>query len=223
MTRVSPARAHFLRTTAESESTQSTGSLAGLQGYELMLAQLNTHKRSLKQLQSVERKIEFKRKVFAEYQPWIEGVLSAGSGVQDAVLMTMLVWAIDIGNYPTALAIAKYALFHDLVMPEQFDRTTACVIAEEIALQAKTARDRKAEFDVAVLQQTHELTAEFDMPDPVRARLLREIAEIWADVEPEKTLEIVNRAIELDANCGAKPIRTKLEKILNQQPEQPQS
>lgn len=74
-----------------------------------------------------------------------------------------------------------------------------------------------------VLLQTHELTAEFDMPDQVRARLLREIAELWHEVEPEKTLDIVNRAIELDANCGAKPIRTKLEKILNKQTEQPNS
>lgn len=220
MPRMSPARAHFLRATAENESNQATESLEGLQGYELMLVQLNTHKRSLKQLMSVERKIEFKRSVFHEYQPWIDGALSAGTGVQDAVLMTMLVWAIDIGNYPTALAIAKYALFHDLAMPEQFDRTTACVIAEEIALQAKNARDRKAEFDVDVLLQTHELTAEFDMPDQVRARLLREIAELWYEIEPEKTLEIVNRAIELDANCGAKPIRTKLEKILSKVEEQ---
>ncbi|MDO4697611.1 MAG: phage terminase small subunit [Pasteurellaceae bacterium] len=223
MPRMSPARAHFLRETAENESNQTSASLDGLKGYELMLATLNIHKRSLKQLQSVERKVEFKRRVFPEYQPWIDGALRAGTGVQDAVLMTMLVWAIDIGNYPTALEIAKYALFHDLTMPEQFDRTTACVIAEEISLQAKNARNRKAEFDVDVLLQTHELTAEFDMPDQVRARLLREIAERWHEIEPEKTLEIVSRAIELDANCGAKPIRTKLEKLLNKQTEQPKS
>lgn len=223
MPRMSPARAHFLRETAENESNQATESLEGLKGYELMLATLNIHKRSLKQLQSVERKVEFKRRVFPEYQPWIDGALSAGTGVQDAVLMTMLVWAIDIGNYATALQIGNYALFHDLAMPEQFDRTTACVIAEEIALQAKSARDRKTEFDVQILLDVNNLTAEHDMPDPVRARLLREIAERWYEQEPEKTLDIVNRAIELDANCGAKPIRTKLEKQLNKQTEQPKS
>lgn len=214
MTRLSPARAHFLQSTAENESTRAT-TLSGLKGYELMLATLNIHKRTLKQLQSIERKIEFKRRVFPEYQPWITGALNAGTGVQDAVLMTMLVWAIDINAFETALAIAKYAIFHDLALPEQFDRTTACLVAEEIAQQAKNARNRKSDFDVGVLLQTYEITAESDMPDPVRAKLLREIAELWYEIEPAKTLELVQRAIALDANCGAKPIRTKLEKLLN--------
>lgn len=215
MARLSPARAHFLQAIAENEVSRATTKLDGLKGYELMLVTLNTHKRSLKQLQSIERKIEFKRRVFPEYQPWITGVLNAGTGVQDAVLMTMLVWAIDIGEFSIALEIARYAIFHDLVLPEQFDRTTACLIAEEIAQQAKNARDRKTEFDVNVLLKTNEITQESDMPDPVRAKLLREIAELWYEKEPQKTLEIVQRAIELDANCGAKPIRTKLEKLLN--------
>lgn len=113
--RMSPARAHFLRKTAESESaTPNRENLEGLQGYDLVLAQLKAHQRQLKKIQSIERKIEFKRNNFEQYRPWVEGSLAKGSGVQDTVITTMLIWSIDIGDYPTALAIAQYVLMHDL-------------------------------------------------------------------------------------------------------------
>ncbi|WP_053067785.1 phage terminase small subunit [Muribacter muris] len=217
MGRISPARAHFLRVTAENETAQSPQkSLAGLKGYDLVLASLNVHKRSLKQLQSTERKIAFKRQVFPEYQPWIDGALSAGTGAQDTVLMTMLVWAIDIDAFDTALKIARYALFHDLVMPEHFNRTTACVVVEEIAAKATKARETQQPFEANVLVQVNELITAFDadMPDPVRAKLLRELAELIEESEPENALAYYARAIELDGNCGAKGLRSRLEKKL---------
>lgn len=216
--RMSPARAHFLRKTAESETATATSkSLDGLKGYELMLATLNIHKRSLKQLQSIERRIEFKRKAFAEYQPWIEGALKAGTGVQDTVLMTMLVWAIDIDDFETALKIGKYALFHDLAMPEPFNRSTGCVIAEEIANKAAKAREQKAEFNPDILKQAYQLMIEHDvdMPDEAQAKLLRELAELIEETEPQTALDYYTRAIELDSNCGAKGLRNKLESRLN--------
>lgn len=211
-----PTQAHYLRKTAEKETAVNHRPLNGLHGYELMLAQLNQHQRQLKQIQSLERKIAFKKQSFEQYQPWIDGTLAKGAGVQDDVLMTMLIWAIDIGNYTTALAIAKYALFHGLTLPEQFNRTVGCAVVEEIADQAKKARDQKQLFAVDVLTQTAELTQDADMPDPVRARLLRELAELLQEEDPEQALIHCRRAIELDSNCGAKGLRTKLEKQLNQ-------
>lgn len=104
--RMSPARAHFLRKTAESESaTPNRENLEGLQGYDLVLAQLKAHQRQLKQTQSIERKIEFKRNNFEQYRPWVEGSLAKGSGVQDTVITTMLIWSIDIGDYQPPLRL----------------------------------------------------------------------------------------------------------------------
>lgn len=212
--RMSPARAHFLRKTAESEASQDRSSFAGLKGYELILAQLNAHRRQLKGLQSIERRIAFKRTIFNEYRPWIDGVLAKGTGIQDHVLMTMMVWAIDIGDYTTALNIAQYALMHDLIMPEQFNRTPACVLVEELAEVAKKARDQKSPFDENVLTQAYQLTEHQDMPDPVRAKLLRELGELIQEQQPEQALEYYQRAISLDNHCGAKGLRNQLEKKL---------
>ncbi|QTM01887.1 terminase endonuclease subunit [Mannheimia sp. ZY171111] len=220
--RMSPARAHFLRKTAESESaTPNRENLEGLQGYDLVLAQLKAHQRQLKQIQSIERKIEFKRNNFDQYRPWVEGSLAKGSGVQDTVITTMLIWAIDIGDYPTALEIAQYVLMHDLAMPEQFQRTASTALVEELAEAAKKARDQKQPFEVDVLKQANQLTAESDMPDPVRAKLLRELGELIQETEPQTALEHYNRAIQLDSQCGAKGLRDKLEKQLTKQAEQP--
>lgn len=215
-----PTKAHYLRTLAQNANEPSVR-LAGLQGYDLMLAQLQAHKRQLKQIQSIERKIEFKRTHFAEYRPWIEGTLTKGAGVQDTVISTMLIWAIDIGDYPTALEIAQYVLMHDLAMPEQFQRTASTALVEELAEAAKKARDQKQPFEVDVLKQANQLTAESDMPDPVRAKLLRELGELIQETEPQTALEHYNRAIQLDNQCGAKGLRDKLEKQLTKQAEQP--
>ncbi|WP_269059049.1 phage terminase small subunit, partial [Ralstonia solanacearum] len=46
----------------------------------------------LKQVQSVERKAELKRKLLPEYAAWIRGVLDADTGAQDEVFMTVMVW-----------------------------------------------------------------------------------------------------------------------------------
>ena len=66
--------------------------------YELMQAQLHEHMRTLKGIQSVERKIEAKRTMLADFDAYLAGVLQADAGGQDAVLATVLVWHLDAGN-----------------------------------------------------------------------------------------------------------------------------
>ncbi|SUT91584.1 phage terminase small subunit [Actinobacillus lignieresii] len=216
MTRMSPARAHFLNTLAQKESAQNTNikSLDGLTGYELLKVQLNAHQRQLKQLQSVERKIEFKQKIFAEYKPWIDGVLNAGTGVQDEVLMTWLVWSADAGNFDYFFQIAEYALFHELALPERYERTLGTTIAEEVADAAKRARDLGHIFDLAILTKINELTESEDMPDQVRAKLIREIAEREIENDTTLAISLFKRAFALDENIGVKTIISKLEKQL---------
>lgn len=211
-----PTKAHYLRVMAQQSAVQAEHSTAGLQGYALIAAQLAAHKRQLKQIQSMSRKAEFKRKIFPEYRPWIEGVLNAGSGKQDDVVMTWLVWAMDMGDFNTALHIARYALMHDLAMPEQFNRTVATVTCEEIATSAKKARDGQQPFELSYLKQAEQLTQGFDMPDEVRAKLYRELAEFSAESDPIGALNYCIQALELDNRIGVKGLKAKLEKRLAQ-------
>ncbi|UNP28083.1 phage terminase small subunit [Lysobacter gummosus] len=184
-------------------------------------------RRRLKLVQSVERKIEVKRKLLPEYAPWIEGVLSSGRGGQDAVLMFVLVWHIDAGNYADALRIADYALRFDLAMPDTYQRTTATVIAEQIADAALIAQAGGAAFSLGVLSQAEELTRDKDMPDEVRAKLHKALGigymakageapysgapRGWAEIARDH----LRRALQLHDRVGVKKEIERLDRALN--------
>lgn len=176
---------------------------------------LARHRKDLKNIQSTERKATFKKQILPDYLPWITGALSAGTGKQDNVLMTWCVWAIDCGEYHLALQIADYAVFHDLRLPEPFTRTLGTLLAEEFADQAKTAQAANQPFEVSYLEQVQRITAECDMPDESRARLLRELGLLLLEKNPEQALQYLERALGLDQKVGVKGDIKKLRKKLS--------
>ena len=216
----SPARKHFERTSAASSQAAESDSPRDANGYELMLHKLATDKRRLKEVQSMERKAEVKREILPEYEPWIEGVLIGNQGVQDDVLMAVMVWRIDAGDLAGALAIARYAIEHKLAMPDQYKRGTACLLAEEfsdIALRNMASTEQTADDLAAlglVLQEVDELTSAEDMPDEVRAKLHKAIGLTLATTDQAGALEHLRRAFGLHDKVGVKKDIEKLEREL---------
>ncbi|MDB0529692.1 terminase endonuclease subunit [Ralstonia solanacearum] len=221
----SPARNHFLRVTAAmaAKAAQAGNPLRYATGHELMLAQLAEHKRQLKQVQSVERKAELKRKLLPEYAAWIRGVLEADTGAQDEVFMTVMVWLIDAGNFADALTLAAYAIRHQLAMPDLYQRTTACLIAEEFASMALKAIEAGDPVDVTTLREVAELVAAEDMPDEVRAKLHKALGYgVYALAESVQTdradalrrdaLAQLRRALELHDKSGVKKDIERIER-----------
>ncbi|MHA6907300.1 terminase endonuclease subunit [Ralstonia pseudosolanacearum] len=221
----SPARNHFLRVTAASaaKAAQASNPLRYATGQELMLAQLAEHKRQLKQVQSVERKAELKRKLLPEYAAWVRGVLEADTGTQDEVFMTVMVWLIDVGNFADALELAAYAIRHQLEMPDQYQRTTACLIAEEFANMALKGIEAGDPVDVTALHEVAELVAAEDMPDEVRAKLHKAMGYACAALAEVATgpeavsrrmdaLTHLRRALELHDKCGVKKDIERIER-----------
>ncbi|SFO51741.1 Phage small terminase subunit [Variovorax sp. OK605] len=138
--------------------------------YELGLVQLAEHRRRLKDIQSIERKIEAKRQFLPEYDAWIDSTLEAGSGGQDVIFTTVLVWHIDAGNYARALQMAPYAIAHGLQMPDQYDRSLGTVLIDEFggaALSGKMTLEEARDMLPQVLACTDAL----DAPDQARAKL----------------------------------------------------
>ncbi|MFJ2428495.1 terminase endonuclease subunit [Pseudomonas sp. NPDC087804] len=223
-----PAQAHFMRATAAAETSAAAeeNPLALATGHELMLHKLANDRRRLKETQSTELKAEIKRELLSEYVPYVEGVLAAGTGVQDEVLMTVLIWRIDAGDGQGAIEIARYAIAHQLSLPDQFKRTTATLIAEEFADLAKRARDGGEPVDVTSLNTVLEITTGQDMPDEVRAKLHKEIglAQRLSIGEPpfsdeqlalgHTALEHMKRAMQLHDKVGIKKEMEKLEREL---------
>lgn len=215
MSNLSPARAHVQAHVAAARAAADAGeridiSLAN--GYELMLAQLAEHRRQLKQIQSVERKIEHKRKLLPEYAPYIAGALEANRGGQDDVLVTLLVWHIDCGQLAAAVPLAAYCLAHGLVMPDHYERSLACIVAEEAAELALRQITAGQAPDVAALEAIHGMTADRDMPDEVRAKLAKAIGYALRDESPSAALQHLQRALTLNGKAGVKKDIERLER-----------
>lgn len=203
---MSHARAHFQRVTAARAAATATPgqTLTDCSEYELMLAKLAEDRRRLKQVQSTEGKAELKRHLLPDYAAWVDGVLQAGQGHQDAVLTSIMVWRIDAGDYHGALDIAAYALPHKLTLPDQYQRPLATLVAEEIADAAKRARDGKQPFDPEILQRTAELTSDEDMFDQVRAKLHKELGLLLDSFDKAAALSHLQRAMQLHDKVGVK-------------------
>lgn len=199
---------------AQASAAADEQPLENASAYELMLLKLDADRRRLKEVQSVEAKAELKRKLLPDYAPWVEAAITAGKGARDEVLMTVMLWRIDAGDYGGALDIAEYALPYQLAMPDRYQRTTATTLVEEVADAAKRARDGKQAFDLATLQRAAGLTADEDMHDQVRAKLHKEIGLLQIGHDNASALQQLQRATQLHDKVGVKKEIERLEREL---------
>ncbi|RMH92008.1 terminase [Stutzerimonas zhaodongensis] len=227
---LSPAQRNQLRKRAalQAADVAPAMSMAGATAYEQQLLQLNQDRLRLKQVQSEQGKAELKRSLIPAYAPYIEGVLSAGNGAQDDVLTTLMVWNIDAGDYAAALHIGRYVLEHKLKMPDRFERTTGCLLAEEVANAALKQQKAGEPFDRFVLTLAADITAAHDMPDQARAKLhlalgkayLAELDEAAPNAEGlEEARANLARAIDLHSNCGGKKDLEQVQRLLKKHAE----
>lgn len=193
MSNISPAQRHYARVTAaRAAEVSAPGAATTGSAYELMLYKLADDRRRLKQIQSVQRKIEVKATLLPEYQDWVDGVLASGKGAQDDVLTSVLVWHIDVGNFERALQIAEYAVTHKLTLPDQYSRDIPTMLIDEFSgayLNGKLADD--PENAVVVLRKVGELTEGCDTPDQAKAKLCKALAyALIATVDQIDAVEI---------------------------------
>tara|TARA_R110002167_G_scaffold98718_9_gene259408 strand:+ start:1931 stop:2617 length:687 start_codon:yes stop_codon:yes gene_type:complete len=214
----SPAKRHMQRMLAKQQAEQAAdpGSTtrADANQYELMLAQLHDHRLQLKNIESITTKIARKAELLPDYAPYIDGILAANTGQQDDVLMTVLVWRIDTADWSGALAIAAYAIEHNLTLPDTYKRNTACLIAEEIADAAIKAIRADDEFEADTLQRIMLITDQQDMPDQVRAKLHKALGYALETADPEQALIEFNRAVALNDKAGVKKDIERIERAI---------
>jgi len=208
---LSPARQHRQRVQAEQAARQG-GSVRHASGYELMLMQLGEDRRRLKGIQSTVKKAEIKVEVLPKYVPWVDGVLAADGAQQDDVLMYVMLWRVDAGDYAGALAIGRHAIRHGWSMPQGFNRNVQTLLAEEMADAAKNALVAKTDFDPDLLMQTLDVIGDLDMPDQSRARLHKSLGWVLRESQPVAALNHLQQAMQLDERCGVKKDIEQLER-----------
>lgn len=207
-----PFRAHT-RFIQGQEAARTGGNGRHAKGYDLMLLQLNEDRRRLKGVQSTVTKAQIKVEVLPKYAAWVEGVLSADGAQQDDVIMYVMLWRIDAGDYAGALTIGRHALKQGWVMPVG-KRNTATVLTEEMADAAKAAILAGTPFDADLLLQTLDAVGGEDMPDQSRARLHKSIGWVQIEINPVSALNHLKHALQLDERCGVKKDIEQLERKL---------
>ncbi|SFU01407.1 phage terminase small subunit [Halomonas saccharevitans] len=227
----SPARKHYQRVSAaQAAGTADPGRPQTGEQYELHAAALWEARRTLKGIKSTEQKVAKKRELLPEFDAYVAGVLEAGTGAQDDVVMTVMIWRLDVGDLAGALAIAEYALRHGLDAPDRFERDTPAIVAEQLAEEAirqleaphaDTDEGRAAVANAAAelamhLSRAEALTHDADMHDPVRAKLHKALgyAQRARGGHAAEALEHLRRALALNDRVGVKKDIEKLEREL---------
>ncbi|MCP2016831.1 phage terminase small subunit [Qipengyuania citrea] len=199
------------------------------QEYAVLKVRLDDNLRKLADVASHEARLPLKAEFLATFRPWVEGVVEADAPVQDEILLTSMVWAIDVGDFERAVDLGAFALKHGLAMPERYNRSVACFLREDIAEAALADADV---VSLETLVRVDHLTADADMPDAAKAKLDKALGRAWAakadsfdaadDNAPaggaaafvDQALGKLRRALGLDKKVGVKKDIEKLERRL---------
>ncbi|MBT2784825.1 MULTISPECIES: phage terminase small subunit [unclassified Halomonas] len=221
----SPARKHFEQVSAAKAAGAATpGQQQAGEQYELHARALYEATRTLKSIKSIQAKIEKKRELLPEFLPYIDGVLSEGNGAKDDVLMTMMVWCIDVGDFEKALAIGAYAVKHNIDTPDRYARDTVSILAEEIAEGVKSALAKEgADADALanVMARAAAIVDGHDMHDEIKAKLHKAYGyALRAAEDPQSALAQLKEALALDERIGVKQDIQQLERLIKKQGDQ---
>ncbi|KJM40500.1 MULTISPECIES: phage terminase small subunit [Enterobacter cloacae complex] len=209
---LTPAQRHFQRVMAERRGQADEESDIQRTAHEQILHRLRMDLSRLSGVQSEETKAEMKKSMLPEYEGWIEGTLDGDSGRQDEVITRLMVWAIDCRDYALALRLGRYVVRHGLTLPDNFNRTAATFLTEEMSKPLLTLAAADADADlssgIAVLDEVAEIVADSDMPDVVRAKLCkaralsrRGASDITTKAE---ALALFREALTRNPNAGVK-------------------
>ena len=215
---ISPARAKFLKSTAAAQAAAVPVEETVMAGstHELMLYSLANDRLTLKGVQSIANKCQLKADMVDKYLPYVQGVLEQRPGVRDDVVSTVMTWLIDAGRPEEAMPIAEYVIGTGMPMPDQFSRSAACLVAEEVADQVLNAIKQGQPGNADLMDTVSQITAGHDMPDQVKARVLKARAlSIVCALEPleeagpgslealQEAMDYLKTAVSLHDKVGA--------------------
>lgn len=177
---------------------------------------LFNHMNQLKDTKSTQEKIAKKKEWLPEYFGYIDGCLAVSPSAQNTTLVTLMVWAVDAGEYELAVRIAEFAILNDMVMPEGHIRGIAEFVTEQCAI------DFCDDVDLAIahaelIKKIIELGVGEQMVDQARAKIYRALGDALKDAQPIEAQNAYKNALRLDSKVGCKKDLTTLEKLLTKQ------
>ena len=175
---ITPAQQHWQNVMAQRAGRANEGvDHAARTAHEEVLYRLRLAQARLKGVQARSAKAAIKKELLPDFSGWIEGTLEADGGQQDEVIATLMVWAIDCGDLPLALRIGAYVVRHNLIMPDNFGRTAATVLTEEICNPVLTQAGTDADADLsAFIEPLDNSTSETQAATPKAVKAAYDLA-----------------------------------------------
>lgn len=210
---ITPAQEHWQNVMAQRAGRANEGTdYAARTAHEEILHRLRLAQARLKGVQAKSAKAALKKELLPDFSGWIEGTLEADGGQQDEVIATLMVWAVDCGDLSLALRIGAYVVRHNLIMPDNFGRTAATVLTEEICNPILTLAGTDTDADlssyIVPLDTLWEIVTNSDMPDEVRAKLCKACAFARRGLTDADnmaaSLKLLREAMHLNPNAGVK-------------------
>ena len=177
---------------------------------------LFNHMNQLKETKSTQEKIAKKKEWLPEYVGYIDGCLAVSPSAQNTTLVTLMIWAVDAGEYELAVRIAEYAILNDMVMPEGHARGIAEFVTEQSAIDFCDDTDL-AIAHAELIKKIIELGVGEQMVDQARAKIFRALGDALKDAQPIEAQNAYKNALRLDSKVGCKKDLTALEKLLTKQ------
>ncbi len=200
-------RQHFDQSIAAAAATDNID-INALTVYQRLYKSLKDDKAILKNIASIQDKIKAKAAMIPNYSDWIQGVIDTGRAAEDdQVTPTLLVWMIDTGALDQAMPLAQLAIETQMASTDEYSRTMPEIIIEQMAEQISAGSD----ISLTNLQTLIDwVTAKADnglhinnMPDQIRAKLLKAAGERAEEQEEAADIEAFNHAERELANYQA--------------------
>lgn len=198
---------------AEGDQTVMTTPPSPTANIELRLF---NHLNQLKETKSTQEKIAKKKEWLPEYLGYIDGCLAVSPSAQNSTLVTLMVWAVDAGEYELAVRIAEYAILNNMVMPEGHIRGIAEFVTEQCAIDFCDDADL-AITHAELIKKIIELGVGEQMVDQARAKIHRALGDALKEAQPIEAQNAYKNALRLDSKVGCKKDLTALEKLLTKQ------
>ncbi|MDO4658330.1 phage terminase small subunit [Kingella sp. (in: b-proteobacteria)] len=204
---VSPAQRHRLAhealVAAHNQSDPSE-----LTAYQQLQQQYIADKTLLKNLASMQDKLAYKAQALPKYQDWLNSVLQSGQAhPNDTLTPNLLIWQIDCGQLGEAMPLAQFAMEHNLQSSDEYQRNLPTIIVEQYAEQISQGAAIALEHLNTLVRwatEKHNNQHTYNIPDAVRAKLLKIAGEQLEDSDPQAALALYQQALGYNDKVGVK-------------------
>ena len=203
----SPAQRHRIAHEAL-VAAQNQGDPIELTAYQQLQQQYIADKTLLSNLASMQDKIAYKAQALPKYQDWLNSVLQSGQAhPSDTLTPNLLIWQIDCGQLNEAMPLAQFAIEHNLQSSDEYQRNLPTIIIEQYAEQISQGAAINPEHLRTLVQwatekQNNQHT--HNIPDTVRAKLLKAAGEQLEESDPQTALALYQQALGYNEKVGVK-------------------